>query len=138
MLIMKEQGGLWDDYAAANLRLGCSYDKGGGELTHVKDYSSSKDSDEMSWYPRYDWTTECDTGTYVCGVSMQIEEKQYGSDDTAVNGIRFMCCRIGRSQPSNIYRRCRGVSGGTKNAHCDSGRKNDVSKWRNQGYNCRD
>ena len=138
MLIMKEQGTWYDDYAAANLRLGCSSNKGGGDLTHVKDYSSSMDSDEMSWYPRYDWTTECDPYTFVCGVSMKIEEKQYGSDDTAVNGIKFMCCKEGRSQPSNIYRRCRGVSGGARNAKCDTGRYNEVSKWRNGGYNCRD
>lgn len=38
----------------------------------------------------------CPQYTYVCGVNVRIEWDQGGGDDTAMNGIRLVCCSLGR------------------------------------------
>ncbi len=38
----------------------------------------------------------CPQYTYVCGVNVRIEWDQGGGDDTALNGIRLVCCSLGR------------------------------------------
>lgn len=45
------------------------------------------------WYP---WKY-CPQYTYVCGVAVRIEGPQGGGgDDTSMNGIRLICCSLGR------------------------------------------
>lgn len=137
VLIMREQGGWYDDYGAANIRFGCNYNKGGGLLSPALDGSGRLHQHELQWYPNHDWTTECDPYSYVCGTSLKVEAKQNWGDDSAVNGLRFICCRAGYSKAINIYRRCKGAGDTTRNSRCDTGRWNERDYRRNNGLNCR-
>jgi Vitelline membrane outer layer protein I (VOMI) len=37
---------------------------------------------------------KCPTGSAVCGMQSRVEGRQGSGDDTAMNGVRLMCCTL--------------------------------------------
>uniref|UniRef100_A0AAY5ET14 Vitelline membrane outer layer 1 homolog b n=1 Tax=Electrophorus electricus TaxID=8005 RepID=A0AAY5ET14_ELEEL len=68
-----------DDTAANNIRFKCST----GEVL---------EADGTSWGSWGSWSPTC-TGKGICGIETKVELPQGVGDDTALNDVRFFCCR---------------------------------------------
>ena len=82
---------LLDDSAANNLKVKCSDGTEKHDPLH-----GWKGGHKGSWGS---WGSCSDTGGYICGLQVKMEEKHwYETDETALNRVRFSCCGEGRAK----------------------------------------
>ena len=73
---------LGDDTAGNNVKMICNNHR---ELDgHGASFGSWDNEDYV----------KCPDKTFLCGVQAKIEDEQHGGDDTALNQLRFICCKI--------------------------------------------
>ena len=93
-----EQGDLYDDSAANNLKIKCSDGTEKHDPLH-----GWEGGHEGSWGS---WGSCSDTGGYICGLRVKMEEEHWlwRVDETALNQVQFSCCREGRAKPGGTNR----------------------------------
>ena len=98
MLKSEPKQGFWkDDSAANNLKIKCS------DGTEKLDLLDGWDGGHQgSWGS---WGSCSDTGGYICGLWVRMELNNFFTiDNTALNQVRFSCCREGRAKPGDTNR----------------------------------
>jgi len=91
------------DFTAINgMSMACRYSVVGGTYPEIPgnvgmtttDYEHYLIADQYNWGAWTGWAT-CKLESYMCGFSVKIEANQGTSgDDTAMNGIKLICCRM--------------------------------------------
>jgi len=84
--------GAGDDTAANNIALSCSNIMiVGGRSRNEWMISTKSPTLWGGWYPNGNPSLErCPMGLVICGIQTRV---QYSGDDTALNGIKFYCCK---------------------------------------------
>ena len=88
--IFKGAGRVRDDTAANYVKFECRGLNGG--------YQEIKEQPRQNGYGDWgtygSWSRSCDTGSAICGIQTRTEPPQgSGTDDTALNDVKFVCCR---------------------------------------------
>ncbi|VDI27285.1 Hypothetical predicted protein [Mytilus galloprovincialis] len=83
-------GRVRDDTAANYVKFECRGLNGG--------YQEIKEQPRQNGYGDWgtygSWSRSCDTGSAICGIQTRTEPPQgSGTDDTALNDVKFVCCR---------------------------------------------
>jgi hypothetical protein len=100
--VEKPQGSSSDDTSANAAEMTCS---SGGVI------NAGNDGKWGSWLG---WST-CGADSYVCGLSLRMDQRDSSGDETAMNGLRLFCCR----QPAPIPpTSCEGHCGGQAPGGC--------------------
>ncbi|XP_074540190.1 vitelline membrane outer layer protein 1-like [Halichoeres trimaculatus] len=64
-----------------------------GQAFNSRQYRSVLTVSNGEKFGNWTWPEMCPDGFYAVGFSLRVESNQYGSDDTALNGIRLICAK---------------------------------------------
>ncbi|XP_033836381.1 vitelline membrane outer layer protein 1 homolog [Periophthalmus magnuspinnatus] len=64
-----------------------------GEAFNSRSYSSILTVTNGEQFGNWTWPEMCPENFFAVGFSVRVESNQYGSDDTALNGIRLICAK---------------------------------------------
>ena len=91
-----------DDTAANYLKFKCRQPRKGITVRLIL-----QPYDKGNWDVFGSWSGRCPTDSTICGLSVKTESIQGSGDDTALNDVRFYCCRDCCDMKSNGFNKYR-------------------------------